>query len=225
MAPRIEAVLRQGLARAKTPSEKSAWFTTFRNVVLTPGGLAWLERVWRREEKVQGLTFSETDEIAMAMELAVRDVPESRAIVSAQLARIINPDRKARFEFVMPSLSADPEVRAEAFERLRDVANRRHEAWALESLRYLCHPLRERQARGFLRASLELLPEIQRTGDIFFPKRWADAVMSGQQSKDAAAIVRDFLRREAKLPERLRWIVLSSADDLYRAAQSDHAPN
>ncbi len=211
--------MRQGLARSTTQSEKSAWFTTFRNVALTPDGLAWLERVWRREERSAGLTFAETDEIAMAMELAVREVPGARAILSTQLARTMNPDRKARFEFVMPALSADPKVRAQAFERLRDAANRRHEAWALESLRYLSHPLREEQARGFLRASLELLPEIQRTGDIFFPKRWADAALSGQQSKQAAAIVRDFLRRETGLPERLRWIVLSSADDLERAAR------
>ena len=42
---------------------------------LTRDGLAWLERVWRREEKVEGLTFAETDEIEMAMNLAVREVP------------------------------------------------------------------------------------------------------------------------------------------------------
>ena len=44
-------------------------------MVLTRDGLAWLERVWRREEQVPGLTFAEPDEIAMAFELAVREVP------------------------------------------------------------------------------------------------------------------------------------------------------
>lgn len=41
------------------------WFNAFRDVALTPEGLRWLERVWRREEKIAGLTFAETDEIDM----------------------------------------------------------------------------------------------------------------------------------------------------------------
>ena len=64
--------------------------------------------MWRRDEKIPGLTFAETDEIVMAMELAVREVPGWQRILQAQLDRTQNPDRKARFAFVMPALSADP---------------------------------------------------------------------------------------------------------------------
>ena len=39
----------------------------------------------------------------------------------------------------------------------------------LESLQYLNHPLREEHARRFVRPALDLLREIQQTGDIFFP--------------------------------------------------------
>ena len=35
--------------------------------------------------------------------------------------------------------------------------------------------------------------EIQQTGDIFFPKRWADATLSGYQSPQTAADVRQFI--------------------------------
>jgi aminopeptidase N len=218
-APKIEAVLRQGLALARTSSEKSAWFNAFRDVVLTPEGLAWLEQVWRREEKIEGLTFAETDEINMALELAVREVPRSIEILAAQRDRTRDPDRKARFEFVMPALSADPAVRAQSFERFRHLENRRHEPWVLESLRYLNHPLRADQSRKFILPSLELLTEIQRTGDIFFAKRWLDATLDGHRSPEAAAIVRAFLARSPTLPERLKWDVLAAADDLFRAAQ------
>ena len=38
-----------------------------------------------------------------------------------------------------------------------------------------------------------LLREIQRTGDIFFPKRWMDATLSGHQSASAARVVSAFL--------------------------------
>ena len=63
--------------------------------------------------------------------------------------------------------------------------------------------------------------EIQRTGDIFFPKRWADATLSGYQSTQTAAEVRTFIDAlPADYPLRLRWVLLSSADSLFRAASS-----
>ena len=62
----LERTLRQGLDRAVTQSQKAAWFNAYRDTVLSPDGVAWLERVWRREEKIPGLTFAEPDEITMA---------------------------------------------------------------------------------------------------------------------------------------------------------------
>ena len=74
-APALEAALAPGLERAPTQSQKAAWFNAYRDTVLSRDGVAWLERVWRREEQVPGLTLAEPDEIAMALELAVREVP------------------------------------------------------------------------------------------------------------------------------------------------------
>ncbi|MBI3049472.1 MAG: ERAP1-like C-terminal domain-containing protein [Acidobacteria bacterium] len=217
-APALEAMLRAGIERAPTTSAKAAWFAAFRDVVLTPAGVQWLEAVWRRQEGIPGLTLAETDEIAMALELAVREVPTWRDILQAQHDRIQNSDRKARFAFAMPALSADPAERERAFARLRQVEHRRREPWAIESLAYLNHPLRDPHARRFLRPALELLREIQQTGDIFFPARWTEAVLGGHRSPEAAAIIRDFLGRELQYPQRLRWTILTAADELFRVA-------
>ncbi len=217
--PALEALLREGIARASTTSQKSAWFSAFRSVVQTKAGVEWLGRLWSREEKIEGLPLVEQDEIALAAALAVREAPGWQKILTAQLARTENPDRKARFEFVMPALSADPKVRQVSFERLRDVNNRRREPWVLESLTYLHHALRARESEHFIRESLDLLPEIQRTGDIFFPKRWVDATLDGHRSPEAARMVQQFLDQSPKLPERLRWVVLSSSDELFRASK------
>ncbi|MBV9507363.1 MAG: hypothetical protein JO323_20405 [Acidobacteriia bacterium] len=219
-APQLESLLRQGISHASTASEKAAWFRTFRNTVLTKEGLEWLERVWRREEKIAGLTLGETDEIEMAQALALREVSDSRQILNTERERIQNPDRKARFEFSMPALSADPVERERSFQRFRDVANRRREPWVLDCLTFLNHPLRRQDALRFIRPSLEMLPEIQRTGDIFFPSRWMAAVLSGHRSTEAAAIVRNFLASNSGMPERLRWIVLTAADSLFRSSAS-----
>jgi aminopeptidase N len=215
----LEQALRQGLDRAKTQSQKAAWFNAYRDVVLSADGARWLEQVWRREEKIPGLTLAEPDEIALAMELAVREVPAWLRILEMQHERTLNPDRKARFAFVMPALSADEVTREQAFERFRRVENRRREPWVLESLAYLNHPLREAHAKRFVRPALELLREIQRTGDIFFPTRWMDATLTGHRSPEVAATVRDFLAREPLYPQRLRWTILTAADELFRIAK------
>ena len=218
-AQAIEAMLRAGLDRASTQSLKSAWFSAFRDVTLSPAGVAWLERIWRRDEKIAGLVFAETDEITMALELAVREVPAWKEILQTQHDRTQNPDRKARFAFVMPALSADGNVREQAFARFRNLENRRREPWVLESMAYLNHPLRESQARQFVRPSLELLAEIQRTGDIFFPSRWMDSTLAGHRSREVAMTVRDFLATELNYPQRLRWTILSAADELFRVTR------
>ena len=218
-APALETMLWAGVGRASTRSAKAAWFAAFRDLALTPASLASIEALWRRDDRIEGLPLGETDEVALALALAVREVPAWREILQTQHDRTENPDRRARFAFVMPALSADPAVREGAFARLSQVENRRREPWVVESLAYLNHPLRERQARRFIAPALDLLREIQRTGDIFLPMRWADAVLSGHRSAEAAATVREFLARELDYPQRLRWTVLIAADQLLRGAR------
>jgi aminopeptidase N len=216
-AAAFERLLRDGLNRAPSSSLKSAWFNALRDTARTSATLAWLERVWGQAEQVPGLTLAEPDYITLALELTVREVPGWQRILDEQQERIQNPDRKAQFEFVKPALSANAATRDAFFASLSDVKNRRRESWVLQAIGYLHHPLRAAASEKYITPSLELLAEIQRTGDIFFPKRWADATLSGHQSASAAHRVNDFL---GKLPEnyreRLRRIILSSSDDLIR---------
>jgi aminopeptidase N len=214
----FEQQLRDGLSNAKTASQKASWFTALRNVALTPATVSWLRRVWNKEEAVPGLPLAEADYTTLALELAVREVDGWRDVLATQLGRIENADRKGRFQFVLPALSADPAERERWFASLADVNNRRREPWVLEGLSYLHHPLRARDSARFVTPSLELLWEIQKTGDIFFPKRWMDATLGGHQSPAVAGTVRDFLAQlPAGYPERLKNIILQSADELFRA--------
>jgi aminopeptidase N len=220
-AARFESLLREGLAAAKTPSQKASWFGALRNNAITPGTVAWLRRVWEKKENVPGLPLAEADYTALALELAVRQVDGWSEILQTQYTRIENPDRKGRFEFVIPALSAEPSVRDRWFQSLKDVNNRRREPWVLEGLNYLHHPLRAAASKKYVQPSLELLWEIQKTGDIFFPKRWLDATLGGHSSADVAATVRAFLKSlPPNYPERLKNITLQSADELYRAAET-----
>ena len=219
IAPRLETVLKTGLAAAQTASLKSAWFSALRDVARTETTIAWLERVWRKTESVPGLTLAEPDYIMLAQELAVREPAAWREILDEQFARIENPDRKARFAYVRPALSADQGVRDTFFERLQEIAFRQREAWVLEGLSYLHHPLRAAASEKYIPQSLALLREIQRTGDIFFPKRWMDATLGGHSSATSARMVARFLAELPQdYPDRLRRVILSSSDDVFRAS-------
>jgi aminopeptidase N len=219
LAPRMEESLRRGIRESAGTSMKSAYFTAFRRTATTASALAYLERVWRRQEETPGLTFAETDYIAMAQELALRNVRGTEAILTEQLKNIANPDRRSRFAFTLPALSPDESVRDGFFAGLSNIDNRRHEPWVLDGLSFLNHPLRRRHAERYIEPSLKLLSEIQRTGDIFFPTRWTQSVLDGHNSPAAAQTVTAFLAAQKDFPARLRQVVEQSADMLFRAAR------
>ena len=150
----------------------------------------------------------------------MRSVPGSAEILAEQRDRIDNPDRRAAFEFVMPALSAEQGTRDAFFDSLRDPANRAREPWVLTALGLLHHPLRAREAEVYIRPSLDLLEEIQRTGDIFFPLSWLQTTLDGHETAAAAAIVEQYLAERPDLAPRLRAKVLQAADGLLRAART-----
>ena len=217
-APQVEAMLWRELDRARTPGRKGTYFGALMSMTLTPGGIARLERIWRKQETPRGLPISEQQYTSLAEGLALRGVPNAEAILDEEAARIANPDRKARFAFVRPALSADTAQRNALFRSFADVANRRRESWVLDAMGIMNHPLRSADALPNLGASLALTEEIQQTGDIFFPLRWLNATLDGHQSPEAVAVVRRYLETEHDLPPRLRGKVLQAADDLFRAS-------
>jgi aminopeptidase N len=220
IAPRLETILRAGLAQAPTARQKGAWFEALRRTTTTAEGVEWLAAVWRHDTTVPGLPLAEADEADLAADLAVREVGDVDRLLAGQLQRFKDADRKARFAFLLPALSRDPAVRDGFFNSLGDVGNRRHEAWVLDAVRYLNHPLRAAYSKKYVRPALALVEDIQRTGDIFFPKRWTDAALSGYQSVQTAAEVRAFIDQlPDTYPPRLRWVLLASADQLFRAAR------
>ena len=224
IAARLEQVLRAGIRDASNTSLKSAYFGAFRRTVTTAEGVAYLKRVWRRQEAIAGLTFAEPDYIEMAQQLALRDEAAAPEILVEQHARITNADRKARFAFVIPALSPDAAIRDEFFAGLARVENREHEPWVRDALAFLNHPLRRDHAERYIEPALTLLREIQRTGDIFFPFDWTTAVLSGHNSATAARTVTAFLAGQKDYPLRLRQVIEQAVDPLLRAARVTRRP-
>jgi aminopeptidase N len=219
-APHLERTLRSGLIRAGSTSAKAAWFAALRSVSLTPSCTEWLDAIWNRVRYIDGLPLSDADEAALALDLAVRLPARADAIVTMQMSRTMDADRRARLEFIAPAVSASAATRAAFFDGLREPAARAREAWVLDAMRYLHHPLRASESGHLVRPALSLIRDIQRTGDIFFPRRWTDAALSGHQSRAVADDVRRFIDDlPADYPNRLRSMLLAAADPLFRAAR------
>jgi aminopeptidase N len=198
---------------------KNSYFRAFRNLAMTENGLKKVENLWTEQLKVKDLILSEEDKITLAYELALKGRGDAKQILEKQLDDTKNPDRKARMHFVIPALSQEQAVRDAFFESLKKAENREHEAWVLEALGYLHHPLRAENAVKYLRPSLDLLQEVQLTGDIFFPQRWLQSTFSGHSDKEAADIANVFLKANPDYPYYLKNKILQSKDMLDRAVK------
>ena len=161
---------------------------------------------------MKDVTVSEDDRIALAYELALKRPAKQQHYLLTQLSETVNPDRKARMQFVIPALSDDKKVRDAFFESLKQEVNREHEPWVLEALNYLHHPLRAESSIAYLRPSLDLLQEIQLTGDIFFPQRWLQTTFDNYSSAEAMRVVDEFLKANPDYPVFLKNKILQSTD-------------
>lgn len=213
----FEGVLWDLTLQQTDASRKRIFFNSFRDIAISDEQLGKIQDIWRGELNIDGLNLSETDYIGMAGDLAVKGYPEADKILSTQLENIEDADRKRRFEFMLPALSSDQDTRDNFFESLKNAENRQTESWVLSALGYLHHPLRTGESEKYLLPSLELLQEIQVTGDIFFPSRWLDATLSNYSSDSAVQSVRNFLDERPDYNPQLRMKILQSADMLFRA--------
>ena len=213
----LEDALWDQVRKQPESSIKKIFFTNFRSISLSPEHVQKVYDIWNGDNTIDGLNLSESDYASMAFDLAIKRPQDAIGILHAQLENIKDTDRKRRFEFIMPALVAEQEVRDGFFESLKEEKNRQTESWVLSALGYLHHPLRTQVSEKYLMPSLELLQEIQVTGDIFFPKNWLDATLNNYNSETAVKTVRKFLEKQPEYNPQLKMKILQASDMLFRA--------
>ena len=93
----------------------------------------------------------------------------------------------------------------------------------LDALANLHHPDRRAQSLAYLPATLDLLEEIQVTGDIFFPARWLVTSFSAHNTAAAVEVAEKYLSARPDLNPQLRMKVLQAIDLTERAARLLHS--
>ena len=213
----LEGILNERLQANLSANIKKTLFGLFSSIAYSNSAKASLYKVWNREISIPNLKLNEDDYTNMAMNLAIFKHPKADEILEKTRTSFTNPDKQKRFEFLLPSLSKDESVRNAFMESLKDDANREKESWVSVGLANIHHPLRQESAQKYIRFSLDLVDEIQRTGDIFFPKDWLDNTVGKYSSKFAFDEVQRFLKENPNFSPILKRKLFQATDLLYKA--------
>jgi aminopeptidase N len=133
------------------------------------------------------------------------------SILAVQRSRILNNDELRKFDFISRACTSDTIALDNLFAQLKSAENRRIEPYAERLLYYLNHPLRADYSVKYIRPALELLQEVQLTGDIFFPAGWLKSLLKAHHSEAAKEAIENFLRDNPNYPELLRNKILQAA--------------
>lgn len=196
---------------------KKSLFSVYSGIAYSESGKNRLYKVWNKELEIANLKLNPDNFTNLAMTLALYGHPEAEQILKEEKGRISNADKLARFEFLRPALSQDPAERDSLFISFREAANREKESWVLSACGYIHHPLNQESSVKHVTLALELMEEIQKTGDIFFPKGWVSNTVGQHTSKKAAADVNAFLNSRPDYNPVLKNKILQATDNLSRA--------
>jgi aminopeptidase N len=213
----LEGVLYYNLQKDLPSNIKKTLFNLYSSIAYSDSGKEKLYEIWAKEKIIPNLKLNEDDYTNIAMNLAIFKVYIANEILEKTRTMITNPDKLKRFEFLLPSLSKEESVRDAFMESLKDEKNREKENWVVSALANIHHPLRQKSAQKYIRFSLDLTDEIQRTGDIFFPKDWLSNTIGKYSSKYAFDEVQRFLKENPNFSPILKRKLFQATDALYRA--------
>jgi aminopeptidase N len=215
--------LEQGLwnvvENSSAVQHKTIAFRAFTEISDSPEAASKVYEIWKNPSDFEYVKLSERDLMRIAYEMSIRFPEKYDEIFKLQLNRITNTDRKNEFAFIFPATSPLGTVRDSLFNSLLDERNREIEPWAASALGYMNHYLREKESLKYIKPGLEILPEIQKTGDIFFPRNWLRALLGGHNSVEAKNAVNEYLNYNRQLHPLLRQKVLQQADNLFRTGK------
>jgi len=213
----LEGQIWELMERDLASNVKKTLFNLYSGIAFSPTGKDRLYKVWAKQLMIPELNLNPDNYTSLAMNLAVFGHEKSEEILDQERTQLQNKDRLARFDFLRPSLSPSEETRDSLFLAFAKPENREKESWVLSACRYIHHPLRQKQSVKHLDLALEWMADIQKTGDIFFPKGWATSTFGQHSSKEAKDKVELFLSANPDFNPILKNKILQAADNLYRA--------
>lgn len=212
----LEELLYHRLQQPESKNIKKTLYNMYRSIAYSQSGMDRLYRIWNKEETIENLVLNKDNYSSLAQQLALFGHPKAKDILAKAKSGISNPDKLERFKFLEPAIDSDPAVRTAFFKSFKDPKNREKENWVQTACSYIHHPLHQKEGIKSVGISLELLEEIQRTGDIFFPLGWLNNTIGKYTSKEAYVMVQNFIGSHPELDKNLMKKLLQATDNLYR---------
>jgi aminopeptidase N len=220
MSAKIEQTLLNMVENRERMEDRLLAFRTYYGICVSREGVNLLYSIWKDPGSFKAVKLGERELTNLSYAVLLRLPEIYNEVKTVQIQRITNPDRKAEFNYILPSLSGSKEVRDSVFQSLLLEKNRQVEPWTQMSLGFLNHYSRQESSLEYIKPGLDILEEIQRSGDIFFPTGWLKALLSGHHSERAAAIVQEFLDTHKNYPPMLKSKILQQSDHLFREKRS-----
>lgn len=178
---------------AETHPLKQGKTMVLRKLISTARSPRSIEALYNMWEQGESPLLSKDDFSDMALQLAIALPEKADNIIATQRGRIGSGDRLRKFDYVSRAAVSDTLALDSLFASLSEPANRLVEPWTLTVVSLLNHPARHDRSVRYIIPALEMLPQIQATGDIFFPANWSASLLGSYRSKEAAAQVALFM--------------------------------
>ena len=201
----------------ENPSLQSVRQTLLRQLSIKAVSPTVVDKLYDIWENQSATFLNHRDYMRMAYHLAIMKPKQWQQILDRQRGRLNNEDQRREFDFISRACNPDTQVQQQLFNELLQAENRRVEPWARDMLALLNDPKREPFSNRYIIPGLDVLQEIQQTGDIFFPGYWLTGLLSGHKSDEAKTIVKQWIDSHTdlepalmnKLKENAYWLLRS----------------
>lgn len=212
----VEKCLMDILVQDPDRQRKMQVLRVLAEISVSPEITGYIFKMWENPDNQKLVNLGERDLMRLSYELAVRDAGQWQYIYQKQYSRLKSDLRRGEFKYIYPSTSPISSVRDSVFNSLKNAQNRGVEPWTATSLALLNHHSRRDESIKYIIPALEILEEIQKTGDIFFPKDWLRSLLGSHNSPAARDMVERFLIDKPGLNPMLVSKIRQQSHHLYR---------
>jgi len=217
LAPRLEAVLTERIANAKTPGQRITFYRAYLNLASSAAAQKNLKDILAGKSKLAVFELRTKDKFDIVTRLLIlgdKDAPQ----LLANLEKTETSDDAKRYAYAARAGIATNEAKAKYF---RDFMTNKEisESWIEAALNPFNSSRHSDLTLQYLETALAELPNLKRTRKIFFVNGWLGAFIGGQKSEEALATVNKFLTDNQNLDKDLRLKILENVDGLERAVK------
>ncbi len=217
LVARLEAVLTERIANAKTPGQRITFYRAYLNLASSAAAQKNLKDILAGRSKLavfQLRTKDKFDIVTRLLILGDKDAPN----LLANLEKAETSDDAKRYAYAARAGIGTTESKAKYF---RDFMTDKNisESWIEAAFVPFNSARHSDLTLPYLETALAELPNLKRTRKIFFVNGWLGAFIGGQKSEAALATVNKFLADNPNLDKDLRLKILENSDNLERAVK------